>query len=241
MYGYIYKTICTENNKIYVGQKKSSKFLENKYLGSGKILKHKIDTIGADKFSVELIDTAETKQELDEKEIYWINKLNSRNPLIGYNVAEGGGGGAHFLGHKHSDETKLHMSNSRMGNNNGNYGNHWKQSDELRALHSKLSSGEGNGMYGKKHSEESKDKNRNSHIGKKAISNLNSNTVKMVYPDDVEKYLSQGWVLGNIHITSHLHTDESKEKISKALKGKPKTELHRKHLSESRLNKNNKL
>ena len=39
MYGYIYKTINLVNDKIYIGQKHSSKFLGEKYLGSGKSLK----------------------------------------------------------------------------------------------------------------------------------------------------------------------------------------------------------
>lgn len=35
MYGYIYLTTDLQTGKIYVGQKKSAKFLGDKYLGSG--------------------------------------------------------------------------------------------------------------------------------------------------------------------------------------------------------------
>lgn len=38
MYGYIYKTTNLINGKIYIGQKKSEKFLGINYLGSGKRL-----------------------------------------------------------------------------------------------------------------------------------------------------------------------------------------------------------
>ena len=90
MYGYIYKTTNNITGKIYVGQKKSDKFLHEKYLGSGKILKSKIKHYGKENFSVEMIDTAESFDELNEKEIYWINKLNAIDSNIGYNISKGG-------------------------------------------------------------------------------------------------------------------------------------------------------
>lgn len=42
MFGYIYLTTNVINNKVYIGQKKSNKFLYNNYLGSGKLLKEAI-------------------------------------------------------------------------------------------------------------------------------------------------------------------------------------------------------
>lgn len=90
MYGYIYKTTNKITGKIYIGQKKSNKFLKEQYLGSGKILKSKIKHYGEDNFTVELIDTADSKDELNDKEIYWIAKFNSTNPDIGYNISIGG-------------------------------------------------------------------------------------------------------------------------------------------------------
>lgn len=90
MYGYIYKTTNLLNNKIYIGQKKSHKFLENKYLGSGKHLKEAIKKYGADNFCVEMIDTAEDADELDEKEIHYICLYKSSDSNIGYNISLGG-------------------------------------------------------------------------------------------------------------------------------------------------------
>lgn len=92
MYGYIYKTTNLTNNKFYIGQKKSSIFLAENYLGSGVRLKSAIEHYGKDNFKVELIDTAESKIELDEKEIFWIDKLNARNLDIAYNLSKGGDG-----------------------------------------------------------------------------------------------------------------------------------------------------
>ena len=147
MYGYIYKTTNKQNNKIYVGQKKSDKFLKENYLGSGVALHRAIDKYGKNSFIVELLDTAETKDELNEKEIYWIDKLGARNTDIGYNIATGGtfGDSGYHLGmlgkhqsekqklaaskngsYKRTDEWKTNKSNNMMGNNNG-HGNLGKE------------------------------------------------------------------------------------------------------------------
>ena len=45
MYGYVYKTTNLLTGKIYVGQHKSEKF-DEKYFGSGKILKAEISQHG---------------------------------------------------------------------------------------------------------------------------------------------------------------------------------------------------
>lgn len=69
MYGYIYKTTCLDTNKIYVGQKKSSKFKSLNYLGSGLIIQRLVEKYNKsdvpEKFTVEMIDTAESQEELN--------------------------------------------------------------------------------------------------------------------------------------------------------------------------------
>ena len=208
MYGYIYKTTDKVTNKIYIGKKTAANFKGIDYIGSGLIVSRiKQQCINeninlSDRFCVELIDTADSRTELDQKEIYYIDLYDSRNPQIGYNLRKGGDcgpGGAMFKGHKHSISTRVKMSESRKGENNGNYGNRWTCSDELKQLHSILSSGEHNGMYGKKHTEQSRLKNRQAHIGKIAVSNYNLNIVKMINPSELTLYLDSGWVKGNIH------------------------------------------
>lgn len=208
MYGYIYKTTDKHTNKIYVGKKHSKVFKGIDYIGSGLMIKNiknkclreniPIDT----RFSVEMIDTAETLEELNEKEIYWIEKLGARNPSIGYNMRKGGDcgpGGPRYAGHKHSEETKRKMSESRKGCKNSNFGNHWHQSQELRELHSKLSSGKNNGMYGKHQSEESKRKSREKHLGRIFVSNVELDLVISIHPEELNDYLSNGWIKKNIH------------------------------------------
>lgn len=121
MYGYIYKTTNLLNNKIYIGQKHSSTFLGNNYLGSGKILKQAIAKDGADNFIVELLEEVNTQDELDEREIFWIKYYRSTDRHIGYNICEGGkvnrtmvGENNPFYGKHHSDKTKQKMSISQQ-------------------------------------------------------------------------------------------------------------------------------
>jgi len=90
MYGYIYKTTNKINNKIYIGQKKSEIFLNESYLGSGKYLKHAIKKYGKENFTIELVDTADSKEDLNKLEIYYIDLYKATDKTIGYNIAKGG-------------------------------------------------------------------------------------------------------------------------------------------------------
>ena len=103
---YIYKTTNLITKKIYVG-KSTQKF--GKYLGSGKILLQSIKKYGKENFIVEKLEDCKTNVELNEREKYWIKTLNSQDNNIGYNIADGGEGGVHRKGKKHTEETKIKM------------------------------------------------------------------------------------------------------------------------------------
>lgn len=90
MYGYIYKVTNNVNGKIYIGQKKSSIFLGEKYLGSGTLIKGAILKYGLENFTVELLKECPSKKLLDFYEEYYIKEYHSRDPLIGYNTSIGG-------------------------------------------------------------------------------------------------------------------------------------------------------
>lgn len=92
MIGYIYKTTDLTNNKIYIGKHESTTFDLN-YFGSGRIIKSKLKKYGPEIFKCELLESAETLEELWEKEIFWIKYFNATNSEIGYNLSEGGCGG----------------------------------------------------------------------------------------------------------------------------------------------------
>lgn len=92
MYGYIYKITNLLNNKIYIGKHKYSEYkLDENYITSGTIINQSIEKNGIDNFKIELVDSANTLEELNEKEKYCIKYYNSKFP-IGYNLTDGGDG-----------------------------------------------------------------------------------------------------------------------------------------------------
>lgn len=116
VYGIIYKITNKINGKIYIGQTINSieyRFSQHSRSVNRNVKVHSVITKaikkhGAENFSIEKIDEAFTKIELDEKEIRYINELNSIVPN-GYNLAYGGSKGIP------SDESKLKMSIAQMG------------------------------------------------------------------------------------------------------------------------------
>jgi group I intron endonuclease len=93
----IYKSTNKITGKIYIGQ--TTKNLEQRIKGhiiESKINKNRpfllsINKYGEDNFIFETIDSADNLDELNDKEIYWINFYNSVSPN-GYNVTGGGQG-----------------------------------------------------------------------------------------------------------------------------------------------------
>lgn len=91
MYGYIYKVTNKTNGKIYVGKKKSNTFDDN-YYGSGSKIRHDVLRYGKKNFDVEILRTCNTEDELIRSEIFLIDKYDTRNEKIGYNISKGGEG-----------------------------------------------------------------------------------------------------------------------------------------------------
>lgn len=87
MYGYIYKTTNILNGKIYVGQHKSNKFNQD-YIGSGVLLRREIIIIGKKHFKVELLEECGNREDLCDREVFWIEKLSATDSNIGYNISD---------------------------------------------------------------------------------------------------------------------------------------------------------
>ena len=142
---YVYKITNKINGKIYIG--KHSQNIQNKdsYFGSGILLHKAILKYGKENFKKELIEIC-NKDNIGNKEAYWINTFNSFTPN-GYNLAKGGNGGnstngthvynngiiqkflkkgdkipkGFFKGRlKHTEEAKVKMSKKIKGKNTGN-------------------------------------------------------------------------------------------------------------------------
>ena len=148
MIGYIYKTTNLVNGKIYIGKRQKAKFDVN-YIGSGKKLKSAIKHYGKNNFKCEIIEWCETVDQLNTREIYWIDYFNAKDELIGYNISDGGTGGDIF----HT----LPLSEQ----------NNYKE-------------------FCKK----------NGHANKGRCRIYKDTEIKNVWPDELEAYLSAGWIHG---------------------------------------------
>ena len=194
MFGYIYKTTNKVNNKIYVGKKISDVFIGEKYLGSGKYLKSAVKKYGRNSFTVEMIDTAESNEELNEKEIYWIEKLNCRDHLVGYNISVGGDGVSGIPAWnkglvKETDDRLLVSEETRK-----------KHSESLKKAYkegrrSKISGG----WKTRKRTPEMNEQNRIRNLGKRWMFRYLENgelEEVIVYPKDIECFISNGYSFG---------------------------------------------
>lgn len=92
---YVYKISNTINKKVYIGQ--SIRPIEQRFRRHiNDALNNILDThfarairkYGADKFYIELIDTAKDQEELTKKEQQWIRYYRSNNPKYGYNETD---------------------------------------------------------------------------------------------------------------------------------------------------------
>lgn len=112
----IYKTTNQINGKIYIGKDGNN----NKYYyGSGVYLQKAIKKYGRQNFKKEILEYC-TVENINEREVYWIKKLNSINRKIGYNITNGGTGGLigkdnPFYGKKHTKDSVEKISKSKIG------------------------------------------------------------------------------------------------------------------------------
>lgn len=92
MYGYIYKFTNLETGKVYIGKHKYDKpELDKNYLTSGTLIQKSINKNGIDKFKHELVCICESLDELNKKEVFYIDYFQSIYPN-GYNLTSGGDG-----------------------------------------------------------------------------------------------------------------------------------------------------
>lgn len=117
----IYKITNTKNNRIYIGQTtKSAKERLQKHIIEARCQKNgnrpenyfhsAINKYGEDNFIIEQIDEANSIEELNDKEIYWINFYNCTSKEFGYNLMEGGKSGIKSL------ETRQKISEKKKEN-----------------------------------------------------------------------------------------------------------------------------
>jgi group I intron endonuclease len=143
----IYKTTNLINGKFYVGKDERNK---NDYLGSGLNLHRAIKKYGKENFIKETIEICSTREELIEREKYWIKETNAQE--LGYNIADGGWGGNTmceenkervingFKGRKHTTESNEKRRTTREKRKQENP-DAYKISEEQKQILSKTHKG----------------------------------------------------------------------------------------------------
>lgn len=201
----IYKVTNNISGNIYIGQTvKSLEERKHSHIISSKNPKSKfhkaLKSYGADNFNWEVIDTANSKDELNQKEIHYITEYNSMEN--GYNMVSGGNGGYNEFaiksnrlrnGKSRNDfmkpeaVVKMKMVSEENGIRLADYTKNRPKSERIRIA--KLGN-KTRTMNGYKHSEETIEKIRQSQIGKviseetkKLISNRTKEAMKSVDRD----------------------------------------------------------
>lgn len=94
-YGKIYIIRNIINSKVYIGQTtvdikvRFQNHLSAARCGKDYVIGRAIRKYGEDKFYIELLEECSI-EELNTKEIWWINRFNSTNTKFGYNISIGG-------------------------------------------------------------------------------------------------------------------------------------------------------
>ena len=192
----IYKITNKKNGKIYIGQ--TIRDLEvrfKQHCRSGCYLYKAIKKYGVESFDKEIIDTATTREELDEKETYWIKKLNSIYPN-GYNLTYGG------IHYEVSEETREKHKQYR-GEKSACFGK--PLSEEHKKKLSIAFSGKNNPFYGKKHTKET-------------VEHLRKINLDKVVSEEVKQKISEKTKGENNPFYGKTHTEETRQKISEIRK-----------------------
>jgi group I intron endonuclease len=120
MIGIIYKVTCTINGKIYIGQTiRSLQERQRQHLSDARgkskdfPFYRAIRKYGEAAFTWEQIDTAATTDELDQKEIHWIDRSHSLLTEQGYNCVPGGQNG-HGIPQEIRDKISLSRSGQKL-------------------------------------------------------------------------------------------------------------------------------
>ena len=153
---YIYEITNNINGKKYIGKRVTKKDInKDDYMGSGLLLEKAKFKYGIENFSKQILEICNSKEQLPEREIYYISLVDApKNPMY-YNVASGGEGGNTYAG-KTIDELE---EIKRKIQENRKFNGHTEET-KAKISEKKIKNycKEKHPLYGKHHSEETKRK-----------------------------------------------------------------------------------
>ena len=157
MIGFIYKTTCLINGKIYVGKHEGSE--SDNYLGSGTVFEFALKKYGRKNFKREILRRCETLHELRIWEHVFIKKYHAQDPSIGYNKADGDVNTSEYNPAKLPEVREKLLIKNRQTTRDPEYRRrHSEIMKEYYKTHSAT-------FTGKHHSEETKEKIRQRRLG----------------------------------------------------------------------------
>lgn len=226
----IYCILNKVDGKRYIGQSIDIDTRKNHHFGDlrrgehkNSYLQHSFNKYGENSFVFSILEYCSSKDELNEREKYWISFYDTTNRSKGYNLTTGGDANTEF-----TIERRMNISNSLKGNKHPMYGKH--HSKETRKKMSKSRKGERNGMYGKHHSKETKQKISKAHKGKNnGLFGENHPMYGKSLSEETRNKISDAIKGENHPMYGKHHSEEVKRKISEINKG-------RIHSIESRIN-----
>jgi group I intron endonuclease len=204
----IYKTTCLENNKIYIGQHKTT-IIEDGYLGSGKLLKRALDKYGKCMFKRDILFIVDNIEDANRLEEQMIESHDSTDREIGYNITKHAWGGQPI-----TEESRKKISEKMTGR---------KLSEETKEKMRKPKTYE--------ITKEHKENMSKSRKGKSWYHNPETNEAKTFHLDDIP----ENWVKGrgsNYKNRSRTHSEEEKKRRSEVMKDRYKDPLEKQMQSE---------
>ena len=215
MYYTVYKTTNMLSGKFYIGTHKTTK-LDDDYMGSGKYLKRAIEKHGLENFTKEVLFTYDNPEEMFAKERELVNAdfISEENT---YNLKIGGNGGWDYLnsnGINNSNKTPEQLKRGGLIHaeklkTDSDYAekHRIRSSENMKKAH-KTGKINYNTFQGKTHSEETKQKMRESQKKVKRVGKdhpffgikrkfINKEgQVKRILYEELDNYLNDGWKLG---------------------------------------------
>lgn len=158
MIGFIYKTTCLTNGKIYIGKHEGDE--NDGYLGSGTAFEFALKKHGKENFKREILRRCKTLHELRIWEYVYIKKYHSQDKNIGYNIADGDVNTSEYNPAKLPEVIEKMTIKNRQTTQNPEYK---KRQSEIMKEYFKTHPGT---FTGRKHSEETRDKMRKKSLGR---------------------------------------------------------------------------
>lgn len=222
MYGIVYKATNLVNNKVYIGctintleERMKQHFSK---VGDGCYFHNALGKYGKDNFRWDIIDYADTVEELSNKEVYWIDYYQSfTDKNKGYNSTSGG-----EISKKISEDVKRKIS---AGNKGKIISEETREklskalsgrivSEETKKKQSMALSGKNNPMFGKKLTDEQKKKIGQASLGHKLTQEAKDK-------------------IGRAH-KGKIVSDETREKLSRAKAGTKLPPFSKEHIEKLR-------